>query len=424
MTRPKFCEALGLCHICYFSTTRRNAGVGLSSLVTKIYNIRPYSASYFPTRTVKGLPLCGALLHIWHLRRVRVGLNKKPLYNNRFFVSRSGLSENLTMVDTVKLFSPDFSIKSLKGWTLADLKDGETGEVIGEKMYCNLPSGSGLDVKRQGERSALFYDVHSLPGLVLGSSLHELHEEDWERSLSAMGEELEAAHVDFDKEALGEWRLSRLDVCRNLQTSRHSAEYIVLLELGVLPYMRTNHTHGETALWLNGGEQFTAYNKVKAVKDKGQALLAGVTSQTPENILRLEARFNHARTVSAKTGCKTLREAWSEDNTRRVLLERFDTLAATIEQPSNLTLSNDLERLLELKRHSRYFFNQFIYADGVRSFLRRYNYDFELIKQLLSPVCSRSQLFSILKRLGGAIAEHTSPEWVDLLGEVRLKLAA
>lgn len=328
------------------------------------------------------------------------------------------------MVDTVKLFSPDFSIKSLKGWTLADLKNGETGEVIGEKMYCNLPSGSGLDVKRQGERSALFYDVHSLPGLVLGSSLHELHEEDWDRSLAVMGEELEAAHVDFDKEALGEWRLSRLDVCRNLQTSRHVAEYIVLLELGTLPYMKSDHTHGETAFWRNKGEQFTAYNKVKAVNDKGQALLAGVTSQTPENILRLEARFNHARTVSAKTGCKTLREAWSEDNTRRVLLERFDTLAATIEQPSNLTLSNDLERLLELKRHSRYFFNQFIYADGVRSFLRRYNYDFELIKQLLSPVCSRSQLFSILKRLGGAIAEHTSPEWVDLLAELRDKLAS
>jgi len=297
------------------------------------------------------------------------------------------------MVDTVKLFSPDFSIKSLKGWTLADLKDGETGEVIGEKMYCNLPSGSGLDVKRQGERSALFYDVHSLPGLVLGSSLHELHEEDWERSLAAMSEELEAAHVDFDKDALGEWRLSRLDVCRNLQTSRHVAEYIVLLELGTLPYMKSDHTHGETAFWRNKGEQFTAYNKVKAVNDKGQALLAGVTSQTPENILRLEARFNHARTVSAKTGCKTLREAWSEDNTRRVLLERFDTLAATIEQPSNLTLSDDLERLFKLKSHSRYFITQFMNEEGERSFLRRYNYDFELIRQLLSGVLSFSNVW-------------------------------
>ena len=55
MTRPKFCEALGLCHICYFSTTRRNAGVGLSSLVLK-YTTSANIAQAIFNEDSQGLP--------------------------------------------------------------------------------------------------------------------------------------------------------------------------------------------------------------------------------------------------------------------------------------------------------------------------------------------------------------------------------
>ena len=333
------------------------------------------------------------------------------------------------MLDTVRLWTKDFAVPNREGWRRNWQEDVTTGEVMGETWSRILPSNSCLKVRANS--GALFYDVHSLPGLVHGSSLHELHEDEQELALAAMRKELREGGVDYDEDALASWRLSRVDFCRNIKVDHHASEYIKLLELGDMPYMRPKHEHCQTALWFSGEAEFTCYDKVKAVMDKGQALAAEVDATTPRNVVRIEARYKNARAIDNRTGdkstgeagCRTFTDAWSSRLAKRLLLENFDKVA-NIKAENVPLISFDLARLQQLKaEHSRYFVTLWLFEAGMDAKLSEYGGDIDAITNMLSDVCSRTQLHDIKRQLKGRIACR-QPERVRLLAELRDKLAS
>lgn len=328
------------------------------------------------------------------------------------------------MVDTLKLFTPDFKINSnAPGWHHVSDEDNATGELYSEKLWRNTPNGSDLKVYNN---SKLFYTVHSLPGVLYGSSLQEVRESDLEKALSVMGGDLHAAGVDFDEGALQLWRVSRIDYCANIQTDKHASEYILPLQMGVMPFMRSDHVPGETALWLNANRQFTCYNKIKAIRDKGQSISAKIEMGTPENIVRIESRFTKARTVRERTKVRTLGECWSAPLARRLLLEDFDEVALLSDKLQ--TIAADLSRLFELSHESRYFITRWEQEIARDAIMSKYDNSIELIKKLLLPLYpnskKRSQLYVYLRKLKRYMAERMEPEKRNLLLELREKLAA
>lgn len=328
------------------------------------------------------------------------------------------------MIDTLKLFTPDFKIDSnAAGWHYVRDEDKATGELYGEKLWRNTPNGSDLKVFNN---SKLFYTVHSLPGVLYGSSLQEVRESDFETVLSVMGGDLHAAGVDFDERALQSWRVSRIDYCANIQTDKHASEYIMPLQMGVMPFMSSDHVPGETALWRNANGQFTCYNKIKAIRDKGQSIAANIDMSTPENIVRIESRFTNARCVKNRTEVRTLGECWSASLAKRMLLEDFDEVALLNDKLQTITA--DLSRLLELSRESRYFLTRWEQEIARDAIMSKYDNSIELIKKLLLPLYpnskKRSQLYVYLRKLKRHMAERIEPERRNLLLELREKLAA
>ena len=239
------------------------------------------------------------------------------------------------MLDTVRLWTRQFDVTNKEGWRRVVQEDGATGEVVSEAWTGLLPSNNMLKVRPNGGATSLFYDVHSLPALVKGSSIHELEEGEFGLALEAMRRELHEGGIDFDEDSLPLWRLSRVDFCRNIKTEHHASEYIRLLELGEMRYMEPKHRHCETALWLNKGKEFTCYDKHKAILDKGQALVAGIDASTPRNIVRIESRFMTSSVIAEHTiskntgedGRKTLFEAWDMGLAKRLLLSDYDKVA-------------------------------------------------------------------------------------------------
>lgn len=330
----------------------------------------------------------------------------------------------MAMLDTVRLFTKDFDISKANSFVTSTTTDFSSGEVLAEKTFCNLPSGARLNVKPQGTEQCLFYEV-SLPKLVYGTSLKELQESDFERCIEAIAGEFKAAGAVVDAGAIPELALSRLDFSRNIQVQHSIVDYLALLRNCSLGKRSRTSWRTETVLWMNGSQEFTAYNKVLEVRNSKQAAAAGVTLDTPENILRLESRMKAAavikRTLQQR---RTFAECYNFELAKEKLLCDYDALVLNVGEQLQLNFNEDLERLQALREKTRYSWSLFLAEQGTELFLVKYGYDLELVKKLLLETYKRRQVFNIVKNLKLYIAEHRTKEQRHLLEEIRSKLAA
>lgn len=328
------------------------------------------------------------------------------------------------MLDTVRLFTKEFDIAKANSFVRLEQTDFSSGEILSEKVFCNLPSGARLNIKPQGAERCLFYEV-SLPKLIYGTSLKELRESDFEQCLNAIAGEFQAAGAVIDSGAIEKMPLSRLDYSRNIQVHHAIVDYLALLRNCSFGKRARTSWKTETVLWMNGSQEFTAYNKILEVKNSKQAAAAGITVDTPENVLRLESRLKAAAVIKrALQQKRTFAECYDFRLAKEKLLSDFDTLVLNIGEQLQIDFNDDLERLQSLREKSRYSWSLFLAEQGTELFLLKYGYDLELVKKLLLETYQRRQTYNILKSLKIFIAEHRTKEQRNLLAEVRSKLAA
>jgi hypothetical protein len=328
------------------------------------------------------------------------------------------------MLDTIKLFTKDFDIAKANNFQQSVTTAFATGEVKSEKLFCNTEAGH-FDIRQHGADRCLFFTA-SVPKLLYGTSLYEAQEQDFERTLQEMTVQFRKAGVVVDKEAYSSMAVSRIDYCRNIPVQHSIVDYLALLRNCTFGMRNRTSWKTETVLFFNGSQEFTAYNKLLEVKNSPvQSAAAGITAETPENILRFESRLKAAEVVKRVLHCRSFSECWNFKLAKEKLLQDFDTIIQNVGQQLELNFMEDSEKLLLLRdKVKRNSFFLFISEKGIPLFLAQYNNDFELIKKLLYTAYQKRQALYYLKQLKQFYAEHRTPQDRHLLQELREKLAA
>jgi len=327
------------------------------------------------------------------------------------------------MLDTVRLFTKDFELAKRNSFLTQPLYNCD-GELLSEKVFCNLATGARLNVKPQGKDNCLFFEV-SLPKLLFGSSLQELQESDFERCIEAVADQFKVAGAVVDFDSIERLPLSRLDYAKNLAMKHSIEEYLALLRN--CSFGRRNKTNWlmETILFFNGSQEFTAYNKVLEVKNSKSAAVAGVNKDTPENILRLESRLKSAavikRTLQQR---RTFGECYNFKVAREKLLSDFDTLVLNVGQQLELNFNDFSMELEYYKRQGRDAIGQIEKRYGRSAILAMFQNELGTLQTCLLKHYSKRQVYYIIKNYKQHIAECRTPEQRDLLQELRSKLAA
>lgn len=327
------------------------------------------------------------------------------------------------MLDSVALFTKDFELKKSNSFVTKTLASYSTGEVTSETVFCNLPAGQ-FSVKPQGSEQCLFFQT-SLPKLLYGTSLKELQSGDFERSLEAIGEQFKAAGVYIEPHSIENFGVSRIDFCRNLPVAHSIYDYLALLRNCSFGGRTKTAWQTQTVTFFNKSQELCAYNKVLEVKsDARQALAAGVTAETPENILRIESRLKKARVVQSILKRRTFAECFDFDLARQKLLADYDKTILNVGLQLELNFNFLDELLAEYRLAGRDALGQIEKKFGRDSIIKMFGEDMELLKSWLLRHYERRQAFYHLKSYKRHIAERRTPEERDLLGELRSKLAA
>lgn len=328
------------------------------------------------------------------------------------------------MLDTVRLFTRDFDIARNNKFQTQTLADCATGEIKSERTFCNIPHGGRFNIKPQGSERCLLFEA-SLPKLIYETSLTELKASDFERCVDAVRGQFVAAGAVIDKQSFESLAVSRLDYCRNIQVDHNIVDYLALLKNCSFGGRVGTSWQTETVTFFNKSQELCLYNKILEVKqDARQSAAAGVRSDTPENVLRIESRMKAADVVRRSIHRRTFSECFDFDVARSKLLSEFDKLIHDTGRQLELNFNDDLLRLRELKDTVRYSWREFITCKGMPLFLMQYNNDLELIKKLLLSAYSRRHAYDILRDIKDFMSENRTQQERHLLDELKLKLAA
>ena len=326
------------------------------------------------------------------------------------------------MIDTVRVFTPNFSLRKDNRFELMQVRSHSTGELKRERLFCNLGHFS-LDI-----RDKSLYISTSLPKLLYGSSFYEVTETDAERAVETVEGKLFSAGVKVDNNGLNDFTFSRLDVCRNIEVESYIPEYLLALNNFSFSRRAKREIDKETLSFRNSSQEFTLYNKIRELRqDKETPLeLFEKLMSERENVLRVESRMKRAQVVESELS-PGLRftAAFDSELCKRKLLKDFDALVPSPDKQLdfNFRANSELLEFISSKR-KRGVFKEFLATKGAERFLEEFRGDFPKVREFLETHYKRSQTFSILRELKqyqSLVIEH---EERDLLGELRSKIAA
>jgi len=335
------------------------------------------------------------------------------------------------MVDTVWLTTHNFSIGSNNRLELHE-KLKRTGE-IAEKQVCNfgdkdlaeqltaagLPAQGNLTVQNIGGGPLLMFNV-SLPKLLHGHSLAETGPADLDRCIDGIHRQLSFAGVDMDRQDIASMPVARIDYCRNIAIDGPMAEYMYMLGACSLPHAEKVPQPFGTVLLRNASWQFTAYDKKgEILADTKQRIAAGLTKDTPHNVLRFEYRIIRGANVRRiLDNRRTFTECYDLDLSRHKVLEKFDKLQLDVTVKAAIG-SSKLAQLFATCSHAAVKNNV-----AMPAILAAVNYDLDLLRSYLQLRYSEKQVRNILNEYRAWLYEIKVPAHRDLWQEMRSKLAA
>lgn len=324
------------------------------------------------------------------------------------------------MVDTIRAYTRDFKLLAGNRFRTKTITSPE-GEVESVKPFLNFPHLK-IEVPQEG----LLTVETSVPKLLYGTNLFECKEEDYERTVRKIREHLKEAGVSVSKD-FSDFKLARVDFCRNLQVDSHPMDYLIALSTFAYPRAAKREIAHETLSFRNTNRELELYNKVKEVKEqaKRDPELLKLVKDRPEDILRVESRLKRPRVVKKLLRRDTLAEVFDLKLSRKILSQDLDRLTHTGTQTELFNLTENLTLLREIaKRRKRGVFREFLAVRGTETFLRDFQGDWGKIREFLEHYYSRTQVYTILRDLREHHEIALEPRERDLLREIKEKLAA
>jgi hypothetical protein len=336
------------------------------------------------------------------------------------------------MLDTVRMFTSDFDIDKKNSKIEVGQKiDYSTGEVKSEKMYCNLKNFS-IDIKRDEKRlTDNLYFQTSLPKLLYKTSLFEITENDIDRSIDEIQKTLNSAGVIIDKNNLNDFKISRVDFCKNIQVDNNITDYLLYLDNFYFSRRLKTEIKKETVLYKNKSQQLTFYNKIKEILDtvKEKSILKLVENKD-QNILRVESRLLKKRVVSQELKANKdfdfkFISLFNKDIVKRKLLKDIQCLVRDSQEQREFNFEENSKLLDYLKRENKRNINmKFLACRGTTEFLKDFGFNHEKVFEFYKENFSRAQAYKNMKEIYYFTNLMTEQKERDLLNEIRQKIAA
>lgn len=323
------------------------------------------------------------------------------------------------MVDTIRVYTRDFKLLAGNRFKTKTIATPD-GEVESVKSFLNFPH---LKIELPDE--GLLTVETSVPKLLYGTNLFECKAGDYERAVGEIRKHLAQAGVSVSKD-FSDFRLSRVDFCRNLQVNSHPMDYLIALSTFAYPRAVKREIAHETLTFRNTNRELELYNKVKEIRDKERdPNVLRLVKDRPEDILRVESRLKRPRAVKRVVRKETLSEVFDLELSRKILSQDLDRLTHTGKQTELFNLTENLTLLTEIaKRRKRGVFREFLAVRGTETFLKDFRGDWGKIREFLEHHYSRTQVYTILRDLREHHEIALEPRERDLLREIKDKLAA
>lgn len=325
------------------------------------------------------------------------------------------------MIDTVRLFSQEYTLRPENRFRRKRETSEETGEVFCDRLYTN-------DGRLSADIEDGFLSVSaSIPKLLYKTNLVELKDSDFGRTVSEVETGLDKIGVSIPHNRLSDFNLSRVDFCANLQVDHNCMDY--LLELSKFSMSRRDKRDiaHETISFRNSDRELEFYNKIKEIRDKEKDKeVLRMVQNRPETILRVESRLKRNRVIRRLSGIADtkLENVFDLQLSRSHLLGEVQKLIRDSEQSEpEFNFEENLDLLdYVMSRRRRGGFKEFLAVKGVENFLTEFRYDWHKIGEFLRFRYSSRRTYEILSDLRNYQQLILDKPARDLLGEIKDKL--
>jgi hypothetical protein len=324
------------------------------------------------------------------------------------------------MVDTLQAYTRNFRVVDWNRWTKHTTTNRGTGEEA-TKESCNLEIFNAT-IFPQSNR----LNFHtSLPKLLYGSSLWEVKETDKDKLIELIQKKLFDECGVSVSEGLEDFKLSRVDFCKNVPVEHHPTDYIS--SLNQFKYSRREKANykNETLSFRNTRRELTFYDKVEEVsRQEKNEEIKKIVSTMPHNILRVETRFRNSSVVKKEFGDKSLMFVMSDELAREKLCREFDGLVRAEGEQLEFDFNGNLELINEIKKsRCRNVFGKFLEVKGLRVFLAECCYDWKRVESVMRQACNnRFTVYKWMRRLQSNQALVLVEKDRQLIREIRDKL--
>lgn len=341
------------------------------------------------------------------------------------------------MVDTVWLTQRgNFGIYADNLLHEVQNKDNGTGETTPAKWYFNFGERKSEKIEKKLYSKNIGHEgnitIHSffgqpllmfnvsLPKMLHGHSLAETTPADFDKCADGIYDRLSLVGIDIDRRSIPQMNVARIDYCKNIPIDGNIADYVYFLASCDMERATPDHKKEKgTVLFKNSCWQFSAYNKIKEIKqDTKQRYAAAIDSDTPEKMLRFEYRIMRGANVKRILKRRTFAECFDAGLSRKLLLNKFDSLNVDLAAQQRIN-NSELSFLFANFRHAQV--ERYIAAKII---LQEVNFDLELLRQYLQVRYKERQMRNIISHYRQVMDSMRAPAQRDIFREMRQKLAA
>ena len=328
------------------------------------------------------------------------------------------------MIDTLKIYSQEYSLKTDNLFEVQTIQLLSTGAKQAEKIFCNKVPGVNLSISYDNK---LFIQT-SFPKLIYKTSLFEIQESDCERALELLTQKCSLAGVSLSDNCFADFELSRVDFCKNIEVENSIVDYLLCLKNFEFSRRNKQQFKAETLTFYNNTQELSFYNKVKEIKDKENKdiEIMDIVSDRKENILRVENRLKTAKAIKRELrNTNKVVELFDFKLCKENLLKNLNRLIKPDIQ-LNFSYDNSRQLIEQIKaERARDSFGEFLKVYGLAQFLACFDFDYELIRKFIIDVgYSRSQSYRIIDNLKDKYQRYClKQEERDLLAELKSKIA-
>lgn len=231
--------------------------------------------------------------------------------NNGCYISPIG-------IDTIRLRLYDFEIADHSRFQVRIVYDGQSGQLRGRLPWA-FPWGGALVTRAVQNSNRVRLTIEhdpwrgrvavvecSLPRVRSGShNFHTLTKAETKRALHSVNAALAFMGLSAD---LWTANLSRIDICRNVETAGPLPLYWPVFETRDGKRIRNKKDYGGTGfLWKNLCRELAVYDKIAQLSAGGHSV-----EGLPCNVARFEYRLMSAKSVRRALGAASLSRLWKD----------------------------------------------------------------------------------------------------------------